>query len=298
MRQVEIDDRMPCNSDKQYILPKCINFNPYYNSNSNSSNYSSLQKQIEEHPKNLNNHFYFQNINGLSELWPGLICKAILKLFSYKFNSKNYIDMNDHSIIYALTGFIPENLISHNHLMRSINCFLDNDYLNQKSKKSNIEENSNKRTVESNTINENINKKTVETIEIIEKSYRGNTQQNTFLLVDDQEKSEYYNICSNILKERKFVSQQKFLFCYHLNLNFNEEQTNQYSNVLAPVHSKVSSVEKKSTFNINNSNNYNNNIVNTKNIENQNYITNNTGIVALDKILVNFPYPLVDYQPV
>ena len=70
-RKIEIDDKMPCNKDMEPLIPKCDN---------------------------------------LEEIWPAIITKAIIKLFSYKLNSyKNPENIiGDVQIIHALTGYFGE----------------------------------------------------------------------------------------------------------------------------------------------------------------------------------------------
>lgn len=69
LRRVEIDDKIPCNKYNSYILPQC--------------------EQLEE-------------------IWPAILCKALFKLHSSKYSTQSYSSLNDFSIFYALTGFIPE----------------------------------------------------------------------------------------------------------------------------------------------------------------------------------------------
>jgi len=73
-RLIEIDDRMPCDANNRPILPRTIN---------------------------------------ILELWPQLLMKALLKVYSYKwFNCNSFFDkeVGDGSIIYSLTGMIPEHV--------------------------------------------------------------------------------------------------------------------------------------------------------------------------------------------
>ena len=73
-RRIDIDDRIPCNSNGEYILPKC---------------------------------------EDLSEIWPALFIKTLLKLNIYKirhpFYEKNEENV-DTSYIYALTGYHTQTL--------------------------------------------------------------------------------------------------------------------------------------------------------------------------------------------
>jgi len=73
-RKVEVDDLIPCGKYEELLLPKCVN---------------------------------------LEELWPVILAKALIKLFSFKYkttNTKMYEEIGDTSIIHALTGYIPEKL--------------------------------------------------------------------------------------------------------------------------------------------------------------------------------------------
>ena len=77
-RKIEIDDTMPCGKYDEMLLPKCQN---------------------------------------LEELWPCLISKALIKMFSYKYKTKNitmWEDVGDVSFITALTGYIGEKLLTKN----------------------------------------------------------------------------------------------------------------------------------------------------------------------------------------
>lgn len=72
-RQIVIDDRIPCNKAGENLLPRTEN---------------------------------------VDELWPAILTKALIKLFSYKFKSILYHahEVGDLHILYALTGYIPENI--------------------------------------------------------------------------------------------------------------------------------------------------------------------------------------------
>lgn len=72
-RKIEVDDRMPCGRYEEFLLPRC---------------------------------------DKLEELWPAILTKALIKLFSYKFNNINYSieEIGDSAIIYALTGYVGEKM--------------------------------------------------------------------------------------------------------------------------------------------------------------------------------------------
>jgi hypothetical protein len=77
-RKIEIDDRIPCNQDDEYILPMSAN---------------------------------------IEELWPALFTKALIKLNMYKMKYPNYVtdEIGDCSIIYNLTGYIGQTVDLENH---------------------------------------------------------------------------------------------------------------------------------------------------------------------------------------
>jgi len=76
-RKIEIDDRMPCSIYDEFLLPRC---------------------------------------DAIEELWPAILCKAIMKLFSYRSNRRKYMkekwynETGDISVLYSLTGLVPEHL--------------------------------------------------------------------------------------------------------------------------------------------------------------------------------------------
>jgi len=99
-RKIEIDDRIPCNKDGEYIFPRCQN---------------------------------------LCEIWPALYAKALLKLNIFKVKHPSYwqIEENvDTNFIYAMTGYHAEIIQGLNNeeqiqnlLMSSLN---DDNFLNKK----------------------------------------------------------------------------------------------------------------------------------------------------------------------
>ena len=98
-RRIDIDDRIPCNINGEYILPKC---------------------------------------EDLSEIWPALFIKALLKLNIYKirhpFYEKNEENV-DTSYIYALTGYHTQ-ILKYINLENEIHDILKNNisddiYLNK-----------------------------------------------------------------------------------------------------------------------------------------------------------------------
>ena len=99
-RKIEIDDRIPCNKDGEYIFPRCQN---------------------------------------LCEIWPALYAKALLKLNIFKVKHPAYWQNEenvDTNFIYAMTGYHAEIIQGLNNeeqiqslLMSSLN---DDNFLNKK----------------------------------------------------------------------------------------------------------------------------------------------------------------------
>lgn len=125
LRKIEIDDRMPCDKNEEPLIPRCEN---------------------------------------LEELWPAIITKAVVKLFSYKFKNYSKVEniIGDVHIINALTGYFAE-VIDNNYSNISTNIAnkIDsrsnslNPYINH-------DDNNNNNTSDPNiTINNNFNLQTI-----------------------------------------------------------------------------------------------------------------------------------------
>ena len=99
-RRIDVDDRMPCNINGEYIFPRC---------------------------------------EDLGEIWPALLTKALLKLNIYKVKHPFYSKFEenvDTSYIYALTGYHTETLQNLNQETEIQNLLYtnlnDDNYLNKK----------------------------------------------------------------------------------------------------------------------------------------------------------------------
>lgn len=81
--------------------------------------YQGKERKIEiddTMPCTLQNEFIFPKTNKLEELWPALITKAILKLYSHQLKKFiSFREIGEISIIYSLTGYIPEHLRFNNN---------------------------------------------------------------------------------------------------------------------------------------------------------------------------------------
>lgn len=93
-RLVEIDDRMPCTAKGHLLLPNTVD--PF-------------------------------------EIWPSLLSKAIMKLYSYQWTYKDNLEseVGDASIVHALTGLLPEKFDMSNFATEKwpiVKQFLSDDY--------------------------------------------------------------------------------------------------------------------------------------------------------------------------
>ena len=96
-RKIEIDDFMPCSKYDQFYLPRC---------------------------------------QMLEEIWPAILTKAIIKLYSFKIVSTSFKECGDYSPFYALTGYVPEMI----YIERDIYKMFEN-----------------KETLDANTLNDTLN---------------------------------------------------------------------------------------------------------------------------------------------
>jgi hypothetical protein len=112
LRIVDIDDRMPVSHNDEFFLPRC---------------------------------------DSLEEIWPALLTKALIKLYSYKIISNKFYEIGDSEPFYALTGYIPT-LLKEIKLKNINNKIMQQDNHNQ----SKIIETDSKKDEESNKDNNNV----------------------------------------------------------------------------------------------------------------------------------------------
>ena len=169
-RKIEIDDRIPCSKDGEYIFPRCQN---------------------------------------LCELWPALYTKALLKLNIFKVKHPSYWHNEenvDTNFIYAMTGYHAEIIQGLNNeeqiqnlLMHSLN---DDNFLNKKKyllclnlfREQNSNNNENEEYYEDIVANfekkkEEKNKMTLNDI-IIEETINEGENENSTKFIDNNSKSD------------------------------------------------------------------------------------------------------------
>ena len=81
-RKIEIDDKIPVSENYEYFLPKT---------------------------------------EKLEELWPVILTKALLKLYSFKIISNSFYEIGDPHPFYALTGYVPSLLNLNEYKLLNIN---------------------------------------------------------------------------------------------------------------------------------------------------------------------------------
>lgn len=176
-RKIEIDDTIPCNRNECYVFPRC---------------------------------------DDIGELWPALITKALLKLYSYKYTHFFYNEIADLSYIYSLLGYYTEKIPINSPRVK----IMENILLNP------MEVIDDKILTFScmNLIEENLKIPTLpNTQEFSKKSFNFNFK------ILDQEKDSIYNNTnndtSNILKFSNSIN-RKFSMKPKTNLNFHDYISN------------------------------------------------------------------------
>ncbi len=129
------------------------------------------------------NEYIFPRSTRIEEIWPGLLTKAILKIYSNQIrNTGSFNEIGELSVIYSLTGFIPEHvkITDSNKIQNMLYLVCSENYFmniskfvmgyNEKSESYDSFENSlnkasikmevnyNNKTEEKNSINSNVNK--------------------------------------------------------------------------------------------------------------------------------------------
>jgi len=205
-RKIEIDDLMPCNKDLCCLLPRC---------------------------------------QTLEELWPVIISKAILKLFSYKFKlqkDSNCI-IGDVQIIHALTGFYS-NVIDINDKNTEIDKYINKIELKSIediNKNNNNKDNKNTNNDIYNNSNYNPNKTNTEFINELE-----NYQKYYFL---------FFNNNPNELKSENVISSKNLVEIKNFNNNNNNISNADNLNSISNTNTNANIIT-----NINNNNNINTSI--------------------------------------
>ena len=192
MRAIDIDDRMPLSERDEYFFPKC---------------------------------------QSLEELWPAILTKALLKLYSYKIISNKFCEIGDPEPFYALTGYVPTilkeinvNKIIKNKVNQSKIEEIDSkkDESSKKENKEIINENNNINNENENNANEEQNKnennannpieeKVNDSLENIEnKKEEENIDNKNENNVEQKEENEQKG--DKEIKENENISEEKLTF--------------------------------------------------------------------------------------
>ena len=179
MRKIEIDDSMPCNKFDEFYMPRCEN---------------------------------------LEELWPAILTKALIKLYSYKIVSNSFKECGDFEPFYALTGYLPEkiNLFSKN----LFKMFDVKKKVEEEENKEN-EENDNKETENKETENKATDNKESENNIIINEEEEEKEEK---ILIKDNSKSSLASkinddengvlFLENALNDENYQKENFIVLCY------------------------------------------------------------------------------------
>ena len=168
LRKIEIDDTMPTNKRDKFYLPKC---------------------------------------DSLEEIWPCILTKALLKLYSYKIVSYSFHECGDYEPFYSLTGFIPESFI----LNKNINLYkmFDGEEKEEKKreeekKKQNLEE---KKEEEKKIDNEG-------DIDNINESFSSENDKVDNITKENIENDNRLIFLQKVLSDNNYKNNQCLFFCF------------------------------------------------------------------------------------
>ena len=175
LRKIVIDDRMPCDKYDRFFLPKCDN---------------------------------------LEEIWPAILTKALIKLYSYKIVSNNFKECGDYEIIYALTGFIPEmvDLIKEKNLYK----MFDN-YNNENVNNNENEDNKNEDKKDEGSIKQDIEKNNISKVNNSSFLSHGKSNNETELNIDNNinnEENSKFIFLEKALSDENYTENNCYMFCY------------------------------------------------------------------------------------
>ena len=162
LRKIEIDDRMPLDKYDRFYFPKCDN---------------------------------------LEEIWPAILTKALIKLYSYKIVSSNFKECGDYEVIYSLTGLIPENI----DLIGEKNLYKMFENFNEEKKENNNEDEKNEEKKEENISKPEFDKSSKNNSSFI--SHNIETEGN----LDDNLK---YIFLEKALSDENYIENNIYMFCY------------------------------------------------------------------------------------
>ena len=204
MRKIEIDDRMPVSNNDEFFFPRC---------------------------------------ETLEEIWPALLTKALVKLYSYKIISNKYYEIGDLEPFYALTGYIPA-------MLKEIKIDNSNKQLNIEEDKNQhkiIETNCKKDELKNeneNNLNDSLEKKkeeekkeipdeeiTKEKIDFLEKALTDENYTNSNYLVECFKSIDkhFYKV-QNDLKHLDEEEEEEIIQQMHINDNIEKNENRPQQN--------------------------------------------------------------------
>ena len=211
-------------------------------------------------PVSFNDEFFFPRCESLEEIWPALLTKALIKLYSYKIISNKYYEIGDSEPFYALTGYIPTilkeikiqetnnkiNLGNNESKIIEVNSKKDessnkeknNENNNENNKNNEINENNLNDSLEKNKNEENADNKEnkeikeeipIEKINFLENALTDENYKNSNYLVECYKTidNNFYKI-QNDLKNLDEEEEEQIIQQMHINDNL-EKQENEYN---------------------------------------------------------------------
>ena len=173
LRKIEIDDTMPISKRDKFYLPKC---------------------------------------DSLEEIWPSILTKALLKLYSYKIISYSFHECGDYEPFYALSGFIPEffNLEKESELFK---MFEGDDIEEKKRKEEEEKKNFENNEDDKNEKNEEKENKKEE-ININEENELDDNDNNDNITSDNIENDNRLIFFQKVLTDYNYKNNQCIFLCY------------------------------------------------------------------------------------
>ena len=166
LRKIEIDDRMPVSQNDEYFLPRC---------------------------------------ESLEEIWPAILTKALLKLYSYKIISNRFYEIGDAEPFYALTGYVPT-------LLKEVKMKNINNKQNQEDK-----QNQSQNMEFANKNNQEINNEKNKLNDSLDKNDNNNEENNNDEdqpEVFDEEQLEKINFLEKALTDENYTNSNYLVECY------------------------------------------------------------------------------------
>jgi hypothetical protein len=184
IRKIEIDDTMPCNKFDEFYLPRC---------------------------------------DYLEELWPAILTKALIKLYSYKIVSSSFKECGDFEPLYALTGYVPEKInLNEKGLYRMFDEKKEEEEEKEgeekekenEENKENKENNKEKENNKNNNTNNNLNNNIVIEDEKEEESILLKKDLSKTSIISKTDENDGILFLENALTDENYKKENFYILCY------------------------------------------------------------------------------------